>query len=205
MIHPLELRARALRERVSAMTREAVAVSEAATAIKEETLNARLRLWQDRLGPQRMPTTRDRALERSLDAALSVTSAAGANIQSLHPDGQRLQLIAHRGLSPTFVRFFEFVEGEDTACGVALREHRPVMVPDIASSPIYAGTEGLAVLLDAGIRSVKSTPLIGRTGRVLGVMSVHYHEPRPYLDCELVRFQALAYSVGDLIERSAIS
>jgi len=203
MIHPLELRARALRDRVSAMKREAMAVSEAAAAIKEETLNARLRLWQDRLGPTRKLITRDRALERALDAALSVTSAACANIQWLHPD-RRLELIAHRGLSPSFVRFFQFVEGDGTACCVALRERRTVMVPDVASSPIFAGTQALTVLLDAGIRSVKSTPLVNRTGTTLGVMSVHYHEPRPYLDCELVRFQSLAYSVSDLIERSAI-
>src|SRR5262245_17781904 len=112
MMHPLELRARALRERVAAMKRDAVAVTEAAVAIKEETLNTRLRLWRDRLGPARMVTTRSRALERSLDAALSVTSAACANIQWLHPDGRRLELVAHRGLSPAFVRFFEFVEGD---------------------------------------------------------------------------------------------
>jgi len=186
------------------MKRDAAAVAEAAMAIKEETLNARLRLWQDRLSPERMLTTRDRALERALDAALSVTSAACGNIQWLHPNGRGLELVAHRGFSPTFLNFFEFVDGDRTACSEALRERRPIMVPDIVGSPIFAGTQALDVLLDAGIRSVKSVPLVSRTGKTLGVMSVHYREPRPYLNAELVRFQSLAYSIGDLIERSAV-
>jgi GAF domain-containing protein len=85
---------------------------------------------------------------------------------------------------------------------VALREQRSVVVEDIVSSPIFVYTSGLDVLIEAGIRAVKSTPLIGRAGQVIGMVSVHYRRPRAHIDSDVARFQALAAAIGLLIDRS---
>jgi GAF domain-containing protein len=173
-----------------------------ATAMKEEAVAMRLHLWLERLKQLRMSTSRATALECALDAALSVTSADSANIQLVHPGRRGLVLKAQRGFRGPFLDFFAFVDDRHTACGLALKERRPVFVEDILRSPIFLQTRGLEVMLEAGIRAVKSTPLIGPTGQILGMLSVHYRRPRAYLDSDLTRFQALAAAVADLIGAS---
>jgi GAF domain-containing protein len=179
---------------------EAICARQRAIAMKEEAAESRLHLWLERLRELPAHTGRDMALERALDAALSVASADCANIQRVHPSGRGLVLEAQRGFWPPFLDFFAFVDDGNTACGVALEQRRPVVVEDIIRSPIFVGTRGLEVLLEAGIRAVKSAPLIGRQGQMLGMISVHYRKPRAHVDSELTRLQALAASVAALID-----
>jgi GAF domain-containing protein len=173
-----------------------------ATVMREEAAETRLHLWLERLTQLRPHTSRDTALEWALDAALSVSSADCANIQLVHPVGHRLVLKAQRGFSAPFLDFFEVVDDRHSACGVALKEHRPVFVQDVVWSPIFAQTRALDVMLEAGIRGVASTPLIDHAGQLLGMLSVHYHRPRAYIDSDLARLQALAAAVADLIDGS---
>ena len=52
-----------------------------------------------------------------------------------------------------------------------------------------------------GIRAVQSTPLFSRTGRLLGVLSTHWHTPHTPQDGDLRLFDILARQTADLIER----
>ena len=48
-----------------------------------------------------------------------------------------------------------------------------------ANSSIFMGTQALEVMMAAGARAVQSTPLVNRSGRVLGMFSTHYrHAPQ---------------------------
>ncbi|MBV8381894.1 MAG: GAF domain-containing protein, partial [Planctomycetaceae bacterium] len=84
----------------------------------------------------RAGTGRDAVLDSALDAALSVASADCANIQLIHPNRRGLVLKAQRGFEPPFLDFFAYVDDSHSACGVALRERRPVVVEDVSRSPI---------------------------------------------------------------------
>jgi hypothetical protein len=170
-----------------------------ATAMQEEDVAMRHRLWMQWLTQIRAGAGRDAALDHALDAALSVASADCANIQLIDPNRGGLVLKAQRGFEPPFLDFFAYVEDSHSACGVALRERRPVVVEDVNCCPIFAQTPGLAMMLGAGIRAVTSTPLIGGTGDFLGMLSVHYRRPHARLDSHLNRLQMLASSIADLI------
>jgi GAF domain-containing protein len=183
---------------------QAIAMKQEAMAMKEQALEMRLRLWLARLDEQRLDTSREKALEQALDAALLVASADYANIQLVHPSGRGLVLTAQRGFSQPFLDFFEFVDDGQTACGLALKEHRPVIVQDIIGSPIFVQTPGLEILLNAGVRAVESTPLIGRTGQLLGMLSVHFRQPRFHVDRDFTRLQRVACAVAALIDGSSI-
>jgi GAF domain-containing protein len=178
---------------------EARCLIQQATALKEEAAAMRLRLWLEWLPRLRRHADRDTALERALDAAISVGSADGANIQLVHPSRCGLVLKAQRGFRRPFLDFFAFVSDRHSACGVALEERRPVVVEDVLRSPIFAQTTGLDVMLEAGVRAVKSLPLVGPAGRILGMLSVHYRRPRAHIDSDLTRLQTLAAAVSDLI------
>lgn len=173
---------------------------EKAFAMREETLETRLRLWLKYLTRELSQTCGYVALEHALDAAISVASADFANIQLVHPIGRGLELKAQRGFSDSFVNYFEFVEDRNTACAVAFAERRPIVVPDVASSAVFAETEALAVVLEAGVRAVKSTPLVDRSGEILGVLSVHYRDCRIGMYSDVVRLQKLADGIAAMID-----
>ena len=56
-------------------------------------------------------------------------------------------------------------------------------------------------MLAAEARAVQSTPLVSRTGKVLGMFSTHYRRPRRPSERELQLLDLLARQAADLIER----
>ncbi len=72
---------------------------------------------------------------------------------------------------------------------------------DVATSPIFAGTPALAAMLDAEARAVQSTPLVSRSGKLLGMFSTHYRTPRCPTERDLRLLDLLARQAADLIER----
>lgn len=62
------------------------------------------------------------------------------------------------------------------SCGTAAFTKQMVIVEDIAVDPLWADFRELA--LTHGLRACWSTPLIGRTGRVLGTFAMYYRHPR---------------------------
>ncbi len=136
-----------------------------------------------------------------LDAAIEITGADMGNIQLL--DGEHLRITAQRGFEAPFLEFFDAVHGGLAACGAALQRGERVVVADVAHSPIFAGTQALDVMIAAGARAVQSTPLVSRTGRLLGMFSTHYrHAPRQPGERALHLLDILARQAADLIERS---
>ena len=115
------------------------------------------------------------ALENALDSALRATGTAMGNVQLAYPDG--LRIVAQRGFGREFLDFFARVDDAGSACGVAMKQGRRVVVRDVGSDPIFAGTAAGEVLANAGVRAVPSTPHIGGSGRLLGVLSTHRAQP----------------------------
>jgi signal transduction histidine kinase/CheY-like chemotaxis protein len=142
--------------------------------------------------------------EKLLDAAIVVMRSDFASIQRYVLDGEggTLLLIAERGFSPEATKFWEsVVVDSNSVCGQALRKGRRVITPDVRSCPSIEGTEDLAVYDRTGIRAVQSTPLLSRSGQLVGMISTHWgrvHEPS---DRDLCLFDILARQAADLIER----
>ena len=190
----------AMQARCAQFQATVVGVRQKAIAMREAALESRLDVWRLRLGQPSTFTDLGAALEIALDGALSLNSADFANIQLYDSTRRALVLTAHRGFHQPFLEFFAFVKSDTTSCGIALREQRSVVVQDVVYSPIFIGSHALAVLLEADVRAIMSTPLIGQEGTRLGVMSVYYRRPRAPIDSDLVRFEALARVVARLIE-----
>jgi PAS domain S-box-containing protein len=62
------------------------------------------------------------------------------------------------------------------SCGTAAFTKREVIVEDIAADPLWVDYRQLA--LSHGLRACWSTPLIGRTGNVLGTFALYYRQPQ---------------------------
>jgi GAF domain-containing protein len=167
--------------------------------LREKNANIRLRIWFDRLYSAAFGLSHDAALELALDAAISVTGAQYANIQLMDLNREVLEIKAQRGFKQSFLDFFEFVDDASTACGVALLQRRPVIVEDVCFSPVFSENKVLEVVLDSGIRSVESAPLVTDTKMLLGIISVHHSRPQFFSENDILRFQAVAAAIANLI------
>ncbi|MDF1502418.1 PAS domain S-box protein [Roseisolibacter sp. H3M3-2] len=127
-------------------------------------------------------------LEEIVDAAITITGAERGVIQLLDPDGVGLTLVASRGFDAAFRERFRHLRGVRTASTEAARTGERVVVEDVARA--------------AGVRAVQSTPLITRSGRLVGVLSTHYRERGRPAERHLRVVDLLARQAADWIERT---
>ncbi|HLJ48531.1 MAG TPA: PAS domain S-box protein [Bryobacteraceae bacterium] len=134
-----------------------------------------------------------------VEAAIETTDADMGNIQLAESD--RFRVVAQRGFEAAFLGFLNSSHEGMSACDAAFQRGERVIVEDITVDPMFRGSQTLDAMLEAGARAVQSTPLISRTGQVLGVFSTHYqHVHRPN-ERELRMLDVLARQAADLIER----
>ncbi len=143
--------------------------------------------------------------DKLVDAATIIMRADYASMQMLYPErgsGGELRLLAFRGFNPQAAKFWEWVRADsESTCGAALRTGKQVIVPDVSHCDFMAGTEDLATYIQTGINAVQTTPLVSRSGRLLGMISTHWRNPHNPTESDLRRFDVLARLAADLVER----
>jgi anti-anti-sigma regulatory factor len=129
-----------------------------------------------------------------IEVACASMATAMGSVQLVDPDQGGLRLERQRGFTDEFIDYFNHVDGDDTACGLALRLGVRVVVADVATDPIYAGRESGEALRDMGVRAVQATPIVAN--QVLGMISTYHEEagrvPSPAETAELDRIAAEA-------------
>ncbi|HEY6341599.1 MAG TPA: PAS domain S-box protein [Bryobacteraceae bacterium] len=143
-----------------------------------------------------------------LDSVKAILHADFASIQMFCPERGThgvLRLLAHRGFSEEAAKRWEWVcLTTQTTCGEALRTRQRVVFPYIRRCDFIAGSEELQAYLSAGIKAVQTTPLVSRSGALVGMVSTHWREPRESAARELRALDVLARMAADLIERSKV-
>jgi PAS domain S-box-containing protein len=142
---------------------------------------------------------------RLLDAAISLMSADMGSMQVFHSERGELRLLAERGFHPESAAYWEWVRLDSySTCGMALSAGCRIVVPDIEANEAMAGTADFDAYRRSGIRAVQSTPLVARTGRLLGMISTHWRKPHQPTERELQPLDVLARQAADLIERNEV-
>jgi PAS domain S-box-containing protein len=137
-------------------------------------------------------------LGQILDVAIEITAAAKGNIQLL--EGGVLKIARARGFEQPFLEFFNEVHDGEAACGAALRKGGRIVIDDVAQSDSF-DSAARKTMLDAGALAVQSTPLITRSGEILGMFSTHYLRAGAIPERDLRWIDLLARHAADLIER----
>jgi len=138
-------------------------------------------------------------LEEILTATIALQNADFGNVQLYNPDTQALEIVAHRGFRQDFLDYFSRVHEDSAACGRAFQSRERVVIEDVLSDPGFAPHRQIAA--SAGFRAVQSTPLFGRNGEPLGMLSTHFRRPhRPSLR-ELRLTDLYARQAAEMIER----
>jgi len=140
-----------------------------------------------------------------LEGALSVGGADRGNVQLVDPATGSLVIAAEYGFGPEFLEYFEVVHDDRSACGRAARRHTQTIIADVTTDPGFAPHRAIAAA--SGFRAVQSTPLLGREGRLIGVVSTHYRHPHYWLPRErrlMQRYGELAgWVLADRLTASA--
>jgi PAS domain S-box-containing protein len=144
----------------------------------------------------------DSLYNRILDAAMNLMSSDMGSMQLLDSERNQLRFIAWKGFHPQSAVFWEWVHLDSAStCGLAFTSGCRVVVADIETCEFMAGTADLDEYRRSNIRAVQSTPLISRSGQLLGMISTHWHKPGLPKERGLRRLDVLARQAADLIER----
>lgn len=142
--------------------------------------------------------------EKIVENAIALMRSDYASLQMLFPErgsGGELLLLSFRGFNPQAAKFWEWVRADSkSTCGIALRDNERVVAPDIAGCDFMAGSDDQGIYLQTGIHACQTTPLIGRAGKVVGMISTHWRTPHNPLQKDLQLFDSLARQAADLIE-----
>jgi len=136
-----------------------------------------------------------------LEAAMTIAHADGGTIQLLDESRQVLTFAAIRGIERALWSQFEQVNATSgSPCGLALASgKRCTTIFDDPSLPDPDGS--LRAHFEFGFRCAQSTPLVSRSGRVLGMFSTHWKTRRELDERDLRFLELLARQAADLIER----
>ncbi len=139
-------------------------------------------------------------LQEVMDTAVAIMRADRGSLQMV--EGDSLRIVAHHRHQQPFLEFFASAENRASTCGKVMMCRERVVVPDIETSPLFTGKPSLTVLREAGVRAVQSTPIMSRTGVLLGIISTQWSKPYNPDEHDLWRIDLLARQAADLIEHS---
>lgn len=140
--------------------------------------------------------------EKILQTASAIMHSDFASIQILDPRRGQLHLLGYKGFHPDSAKFWEWVEPKaGCVCAVALRTGKRVITPDVETCGFMAGTDDLKFYRRSKIRAVQSTPLLSRSGELLGMISTHWSRPYSPAERDLRLLDILARQAADVLER----
>lgn len=143
--------------------------------------------------------------DKLIDAAVAIMDSDYGSMQQYFPHlGARgeLKLLGHRGFSSEAAKFWAWVRADSACtCGVSINRRHRVIAADVENTDFMAGTRDQAELLKAGIRAAQSTPLISRSGELVGMITTHWKACHTPSERELRQLDILARLAADLIER----
>lgn len=140
--------------------------------------------------------------EHIIDAAIALMSADAASMQMLHRSRGELRLIAWKGFHPQSAVHWRWISHDSgISCGAAFKAVSRTIVSDIDEDNTISPSH-LAEFRRSGIRAMQSTPLISRSGNLLGMISTHWREPKVLTDADFGPLDVLARQAADLIERT---
>ena len=187
----------------------ALEAANAALRQSERRLQAELDTTErlQRVATQLIPAQGTKALfDQILDAAVAILHSDFASIQMFCPEygnSGALRLLGHRGFTACAADRWEWVDTDmHTTCAEALRTGRRVATSDVRSCAFMSGTSDLDEYLAAGIHAVQSTPLISRSGVLLGIVSTHWQKPHEMSLSEQRAIDILARLAADVLERA---
>lgn len=142
---------------------------------------------------------RSEALDMIVQHAMTLTGADMSSIFELDTASQELKIVAHRGLSESYLNIrLQVGEG---AIGLAVQSGQPIVVQDAHSDPRLQTVASWVA--EEGYRAMCSVPLISHNN-VLGGISVYTRAQRRFSDDEVELLAAFANDAALVIDKARL-
>jgi GAF domain-containing protein len=122
--------------------------------------------------------------DQILRTAIHLLRADKGNVQLLDEKENVLKIVSHVGFSGEFLHHFATVSPGYCACGMALKWAKRVIIENIITDPLFSHLG--PVFVSYGFRAVQSTPLRDAGGKIFGILSTHFAQPRRLTRAELL-------------------
>lgn len=144
----------------------------------------------------------DALYEQLLDATSKLMRSEMSTLQMYVPERNGLQLLAWKPKDLAALSHWKWVTKDSpTSSGEALRTGRRVIVPNVEEYALIASTPNIEHYRESGIAALQSTPLISRSGQLVGVIANQWRTPHIPSERELQLLDVLARQAADIIER----
>ena len=170
-------------------------------AVKEELAAeqaAMIRLHE--FGTRMLETTELQPfLEEVLNSCIALQGADFGVIQLYNPKTETFEIAAHRGFRQDFLDDFGRVRENKAAYGRALGQGERVIIEDVLADRDFEPHRSIAS--SAGFRAMQSSPINGRVGEPLGVISTHFGQPHRPSERDLRLTDLYVRHAAEMIER----
>jgi PAS domain S-box-containing protein len=169
---------------------------EAELAAEVSALNRLYRLSSQLLRPTELKT----AMELILDSSMEIVAATMGDVQIYDAPSHTMKILAHRGFTQEYIdRLQELPLDHESPCGRAMASGSRVVVEDMRDYSRSAHVRALAT--QAGYGGMQCTPLVSRTGELLGIVSTQFPKPHRPSEHELRLLDLYLVHATDTIER----
>jgi signal transduction histidine kinase/ActR/RegA family two-component response regulator len=141
-------------------------------------------------------------LNEVLRAALAVQGTDLGLLSLCDPEPDILKVKVHSGFDEEFLRQLEWVPPGGSACGSCYVQRQRVVIEDVEADTLLASAREAARA--AGFRACNSTPLITRSGHIIGVLSAHFRQPHRPSEREMRLMDLYARMAADIIENARL-
>lgn len=138
-------------------------------------------------------------LEDVLDATIHLQAADFGLVQTIDPQSRALAVIAQRGFGQDALDYFQVDGAAALACGRALLRRERVIIEDVLLDPEAAADRAIAA--SAGFRAAQCTPMVARSGRLLGIISTCFRHPHRLSERDSRFTDLYARQAAELIDR----
>lgn len=136
-----------------------------------------------------------------LNAAIKIMDADRGHLQMVEQGTDQLSIESQHGFSQEFIDYFATISAQaGSCCGEAMQKGQRIIIADIEKSNVFSD-ETRGIMKKARVYAVQSTPLITRSGRILGMISTHWSETHQPTQRQLSMLDLLARQASDLIEQ----
>ncbi|OYW70276.1 MAG: hypothetical protein B7Z37_31260 [Verrucomicrobia bacterium 12-59-8] len=133
--------------------------------------------------------------------AAAVMRSDMASLRILDRKKNQMRLLAFKGFSPEAAAYMEGIDVDAKKSGAHFANVQRVVVADVAKASHPLGPKEIEFLNALGIQALQATPLMSRSGALVGLLSTHWKHPHEPAERDLRLFDVLARQAADLIER----
>ena len=144
----------------------------------------------------------DSVLNEVLQAAISMQGTDRGMLSLRDPQGDGLVLKASCGLDEDFIKAVARVPVGWGACGMCYQQRRRIVVEDVFTDPLVESYRTVA--RQDGFYAVHSTPLITRSGNIIGVISALFTQLHRPSEREMRLMDLYARMAADFIENAQL-